>query len=413
MAFPFRFDSRLRQQFLLAIGTTGALSAAAASCTSKHTPNDAAPRAGQPGVAGKVGSAASGGERAVSGAGGPVSPAMCRIGMPGQECFTAAQMKQKATFGCGQIPIDPAPTEQQVAAKFLANGCLERTATCDGCCNPSETDGVPQGDGSCCYTFCGGSCCGRPFVVREAPQLAAAMPRRDWSASQARLTELGPLSERIAAEWLEDARMEHASIASFARFTLDLLAYGAPASLVEAAQRAGLDECEHARLCFGLAARFGSGDRGPAQLPAAGVAIAPSLWHAATAAFHEGCVNETFAAMQAAEACERATDPEAKRALERIAVDEAAHAELAWRFVAWSAARLGEPFHAHLERELATLQRMAAPGPLESETASARRELNGAGRLTARDKHNLDYTAVHEVIAPCVRGLLGRPAMLS
>jgi hypothetical protein len=316
-------------------------------------------------------------------------------------------MQAKAKFGCGQIPKMPVPTAQEVDALFLPNGCLKGTATCNGCCNPAQGEGEPQPDGSCCYTFCGGACCGRPFIVNDAPRVAEVEARSDWTGSHARLAELGPVAQRIAAEWLEDARMEHASIASFARFTLDLLAYGAPAGLVEAAQRAGLDECEHAKLCFGLAARFGAGDRGPAQLMAAGATVAPSLWHAATAAFREGCVSETFAALQASEACERATDPEVKRALARIAADEASHAELAWRFVAWSVTRLGADLAAELRHELAALTAMPEPRS-ESETDETKRALNAAGRLTATDKHRLDYTAVHEVIAPVLEALIGR-----
>jgi hypothetical protein len=435
MAFPFGFDARLRQQFLLAIGTTGVLAAAGVGCGAKQTPLGGGGRSGETsagrgesgagsgasGGAGSLssaGSGAKGGRSAASagtgggksGTGGTVATAgkgstMCMFGQPSRECISPEVMKSKAKFGCGQIPIMPAPTAEEVDAMFLANGCLKGSATCNGCCNPAMGEGEPQADGSCCYTFCTGACCGRPFVVEDAPRVAAVEARDDWSSAYAGLAELGPVAERIAAEWLEDARMEHASIASFARFTLDLLAYGAPAGLVEAAQRAGLDECEHAKLCFGLAARFGAGVQGPAQLMAAGASVAPSLWHAASAAFREGCVSETFAALQAAEACERATDPEVKRALQRIAADEASHAELAWRFVAWSVARLGGDFAAELRRELARLKAIPEPGS-ESEAPETKRALNAAGRLTATDKHRLDYTAVHEVIAPVLEALL-------
>jgi hypothetical protein len=54
--------------------------------------------------------------------------------------------------------------------------------------------------------------------------------------------------------------------------------------LVERGQPAGLEEVEHARLCFGLAARYSGQARGPAPLSAAGVRAAPSLWDAALAA---------------------------------------------------------------------------------------------------------------------------------
>lgn len=50
--------------------------------------------------------------------------------------------------------------------------------------------------------------------------------------------------------------MEHASVAAFARFTLQLLAMGAPAELVQASVGAAADELDHARLRFGIADRF-------------------------------------------------------------------------------------------------------------------------------------------------------------
>ena len=455
MAFPFGFDSRLRQQLLLAIGTSGWLTAAAIGCTSKHPPLEQSAgrggamsaagrnsmpesgagsgvRAGSGGVGTRAGSggvglsAGSGGARTSAGSGGAgtsagmggsmtsagagaagtMGPVTCETGTPQSECYSPATLKQKATFGCGQIPISPTPTDEQIAAKFLPNGCLQRASTCNGCCNPAASDGIPQGDGSCCYTFCAGACCGRPFVVDDAPRLAELEPRSDWTGTYTRSNEAESWTARIAAEWLEDARMEHASIASFARFTLDLLAYGAPAELVEAAQRAGLDECEHARLCFGLAARFGAGSQGPAQLSAAGATVAPSLWHAAVAAFREGCVSETLAALQAGEAWERARDPEVKRALERIAADEARHAELAWRFVSWSASWLGGDFTAELERQLSNLRAVPAPASSERETDAVASALRDAGRLTSSDKQRLDHVGVHEVIAPCLAALI-------
>jgi hypothetical protein len=321
-------------------------------------------------------------------------------------------MKSKARFGCGQIQTSPVPTDEQVAAQFLANGCLQKTVTCNGCCNPAQDEGVPQADGSCCYTFCSSSCCGRPFMVGDEQRVAAVEMRTDWGGTHARATELGSLAERIAEEWLEDARMEHASIASFARFTLDLLTYGAPAELVEAAQRAGLDECEHARLCFGLAARYGAGSRGPSQLRAADAKVARSLWHATIAAFREGCVGETLAALQASAAWQQAEDPDVKRALGRIAADEANHAELAWRFVAWAVQQLGEEFETELQRELHALQVTPAPHGLERENDSARQQLRAAGRLTRTERLVLDHQAVHEIIVPCVAALL-RPQPLA
>lgn len=403
MAFPFAYGSQLRQQLLIAIGSTGLLSVGALSCSTTHPPLAQVAGTGAGGTAGSAG---------VGSAGTP----SCSTGGTQRECLTQAQMMSLATNGCGMIPIMPTPSEEEARAKFAANGCLMRAVTCDSCCNDALAEGEPQADGTCCYSFCSGACCGRPFIVEGEARLAGVMRRSDWLRDQGAAQRAGEtatfpgLFSRIGGEWLEDARMEHASIASFARFTLDLLAYGAPAELVEAAQRAALDEVEHARACFGLAARYSALDRGPAPLSAAGVQVAASLWDAALAAFREGCVAETVAALQARASLERARDPEVLRALTRIADDEARHAELAWRFVAWAMQRLGAPFSAELSRQLAALLNVPAPVSVDGESAELRAALHAAGRLTSLDKQRLEHVAVHEVIAPCVAALVQCPS---
>jgi len=51
-------------------------------------------------------------------------------------------------------------------------------------------------------------------------------------------------------------QLEHASIAAFARFSLQLLSLGAPAGLIDDCTRALGDETAHARLCFQLASAY-------------------------------------------------------------------------------------------------------------------------------------------------------------
>jgi hypothetical protein len=151
------------------------------------------------------------------------------------------------------------------------------------------------------------------------------------------LAGLSP-AERSAQsdKWLNDARFEHASIASFARFCLDLLAFGAPPELVERAQRAMGDELAHARACFALASAYAGRALGPGRLELAGVEPSHSLAEAAASAVREGCVNETVAALTARQQADVTRDPVVRAVLERIASDEADHAELAFRFVAWA-----------------------------------------------------------------------------
>ena len=73
---------------------------------------------------------------------------------------------------------------------------------------------------------------------------AQALPTRDdWRDLKSRCDALPDAARRaIAQHWTRAAQMEHASVAAFSRFSLQLLAVGAPPSLLEDAHRAALDE---------------------------------------------------------------------------------------------------------------------------------------------------------------------------
>jgi hypothetical protein len=210
---------------------------------------------------------------------------------------------------------------------------------------------------------------------------------------------------RIAQDWLEDARMEHASVAAFARFSLELLAFAAPAELVAQAQRAGLDEVAHARACFTLAQRYSGVACGPARLDLTGLSPASALTDAVSCAFLEGCVGETQAALQAERALQVVSDEPARSVLARIARDEARHALLAWQFVAW-AVREDAACIPAIEAALARALSDAPRAALDREHSDMQAHLHAAGRLTARERVVVARDALSEVIIPCTRALL-------
>ena len=93
---------------------------------------------------------------------------------------------------------------------------------------------------------------------------------------------------------------EHSSIAAFHRASLELLAHGAPASLLAATQRAALDEARHARHAFTLASRFVGATIGPGGLPlGAALELAPDGVALAVRVATEGCVEETLSLLAA------------------------------------------------------------------------------------------------------------------
>jgi hypothetical protein len=141
--------------------------------------------------------------------------------------------------------------------------------------------------------------------------------------------------EALASAWLADARAEHASVASFARASIELLAVGAPLALVAATQRASLDEVRHAERCFALASRYAGRTLEAGALEA----VAPRATDIARVArdtFEEGCVAETLASLAAQRALAGCEDDAVRATLAEIADDEADHAALAWATLAWA-----------------------------------------------------------------------------
>ena len=125
------------------------------------------------------------------------------------------------------------------------------------------------------------------------------------------------------------------------------------------------------------------------------------------AALVEGCIGESLAAAEAQAASEVATDPLARTSLQRIAADEARHAELAFRFVAWALPRcdggaVAEVIDACL-RSLAQL--VPAAGGLEQETPNALAGLHQAGRLSSYERASVRRRTLCDVLEPCLLAL--------
>jgi hypothetical protein len=274
-----------------------------------------------------------------------------------------------------------------------------------------------QQGGYCCYNTITDYCAvpGRPFLVEGRARAAEAVggaAGAGWAAGEAQPATRGLTQderEALAAAWARDGLLEHASIASFARFSLDLLAAGAPPDLVEAAHRAALDEVRHARLCLSLASAYAGAPVEPGPFPFGGaVPVESGLPALAAAAVREGCVGETVAAILAAEQLSRASDPAVRRALAAIVEDEARHAELAFRAVAWALREGGAEVRAAVAQAIGE----AAARPLEVDGAGAdpRGALEAHGRLPAADAWAAAARALAEVALPCLRALLDHPA---
>jgi hypothetical protein len=248
---------------------------------------------------------------------------------------------------------------------------------------------------------------GRPFLVAGTARLAEAVPRADWidTAVTPKNLEIDPtLRGALAKEWTRVGLMEHASIAAFARFVLELLALGAPPDLIEHARAAMADETRHAQQCFALASAYAGRPIGPGRIEVADARIAADLESCVHTAFIEGCVGETVAAAEAAAAACAATDPNVAAVLQGIAEDEARHAALAWRFVAWA---LGSASPSARKRIASLVARWAEgtslPAPFATEEPPI--DLTAHGFVTGARRAALQARVVSQVIVPCARQL--------
>ena len=275
------------------------------------------------------------------------------------------------------------------------------------------TDGPTRSsEGYCCYTLMNTVCSssggaggiGRPFVVAGEARRPAVAARGDWQRAFDDQSLTQAISVELSRAWLEDARLEHASVASFARLSLELLSLGAPAELVEGALRAGLDEVEHARLCFGLASRYARVALGPSALPTSDALGQTSLLEVAVASVRDGCVQETVGALIAQAQLDAASDPAVRQALARIAADEANHAELAWKIARWAIARGGCEVRRAAARAFEEARsRCSAPSEPLGPAAS---ELSAHGRLDALETRRVVARAWRELIEPLKNALL-------
>jgi hypothetical protein len=247
---------------------------------------------------------------------------------------------------------------------------------------------------------------GRPLHTSEGRLAAEPTTRDDWQSGETPSLEgLSPEQcARLSRCWLRDGLSQHAAIAGLARFTIQLLALGAPPQLIRASQRASLDLVRHAEICFGFASAYGGEALGPAGLDAT-----PRLFEDPTpravvvAAIREGCVGDTISAMAATVAAEHCREDLVAKVLRRMAVDSTRHAGLAWRFVRWALneSRLGTLDDAVDEAFEAAL----ADHPIVDEKP-APAWMRVRGRLSDPERAMLAASTLREVIVPCADRLL-------
>jgi hypothetical protein len=212
-------------------------------------------------------------------------------------------------------------------------GCAIFLVTCTQICG--QTAGYP-----CKVSECDdGSFPSGPITVEcTTGKIGCA----DGGRRPAGLVEPRPEAERenvtALGAWLARlAWMEAASVHAFRALRDDLVALGAPASLVRRAERAARDEAVHARVVARLARGHGGKPRRARVVRRRRRSLEALARHNAV----EGCVREAFAALVATWQARHAPEAEIAAAMARIAADETRHAALAWAVAGWLGPKLG------------------------------------------------------------------------
>jgi len=206
----------------------------------------------------------------------------------------------------------------------------------------------------------------------------------------------------LAAWWAHVAQMEHASVASFARVTLELMSVGAPSDLLHDVQMAADDEIRHAQSAFALASRFAGVDLSPGPLPTAGVLPRQGMATILEGLIREACVGETVGVAEARAGLLGCTDPMTCAALEAIVADEARHATLAWRTLAWMLDRRPDLVHVAEAAFSEGVAQMLSATPPALPHAPEWGMLGDQARASVREE------AVMEVVLPCAQAVLSR-----
>ncbi len=221
----------------------------------------------------------------------------------------------------------------------------------------------------------------------------------------------GTLSDdrrRAADAWCQIALGEHASVPSFAKFVLELVAVGAPPGLLERAAAAIADEVRHARMAFDMATELLGRPVGPSSIDVAGaVTRQPELAEVCLATFSDGCIEEGIAAEQARLAAALCSGKPA-RIWTTVAAEEESHAELAWSAVEWMLSRqpdLAERMSIRLEQIRASLD--------ETVIEEDREGLIEFGILPRRRMLDVARSAFTEQIYPRAQRLLAGSARMA
>jgi hypothetical protein len=284
-------------------------------------------------------------------------------------------------LGCGaEVFVDEVEIPLSTIAEWIDDDGQIAEADCTAACHlagvgedivachvEDSTGGSSSGDGSSTSSD-SGSTTGDPIVMLHCEWTEFCGGPADGRGHATVRSHGRAHTHDAIGRWAAlAAHAEAASVGAFLALRHELAAHAAPRELCERALDAARDEIGHARAMTGIAAR-----RGVAPTP-------PRFAHATVRTLEaiaienavEGCVRETFSALRAMAQAARASDPEIRAVMQRVAIDETRHAELAHDLARWLDTRIDEAARTRVRmardaaaRELIAAVATTPPDPL-------------------------------------------------
>lgn len=264
---------------------------------------------------------------------------------------------------CGYDPFGSPVQVSLVCLMLDVNECYSNEDCGYGAsCIPTTNDqGLPylacQVDGLESSGF--GAICGRPLCTNKTILEADLCEGAAWS--DASLNTLSMINQDIEQalenhlisnpeqttlvktelldHWIAIAKLEHSSVASFSRLTLELMALGAPADLLLDTQRATMDEINHAQSALEIVSALHQKPMQFTPFPSAGISVRSERDSILRSCVQEACLGETLGVIEAEGELELMRNANAPntliKRLSTVLADESRHAALAWRTLQW------------------------------------------------------------------------------
>jgi len=197
-------------------------------------------------------------------------------------------------------------------------------------------------------------------------------------------------------------------VASFARFTLQMMSFGAPAELIREIQLAAADEVKHAQRAAEILSALSGEPISPGAFSLENLTLTTSRAHLVEMLIREACVGETLGVAEITAALKVCTQEEVRVHLAEVLQDETRHAGLAWRSLRW----LLESAPRHEQGPLLRLIKktfrqcsvdMGLTGHQTSHLqVTSEPALNRWGVLSSSQTHLARLTAYQHVLLPCL-----------